>query len=67
MIEISFEELEEHITTVSTGIKLVHIDGAGGGSTLLFRHPTSEEKMFARFVYKQTFQRADLQSYLRAF
>jgi hypothetical protein len=58
MIEISFEELEEHITTVSTGIKLVHIDGAGGGSTLLFRHPTSEEKMFARFVYKQTFQRA---------
>lgn len=58
MIDISFEELEEHITTVSTGMKLIHIGGADSGSTLLFRHPTSEEKMFARFVYKQTFERA---------
>lgn len=58
MLDIGFEELEEHITTVSTGIKLVHIEGADGGSSLLFKQPTSEEKMFARFVYKQTYERA---------
>jgi len=58
MLGISFEELEEHITTVSTGIKLVQIDRTDGGSSLLFKQPTSEERMFARFVYKQTYERA---------
>ena len=58
MLDISFEELEEHITTVSTGIKLVYIESTGGGSSLLFKQPTSEERMFARFVYKQTYEKA---------
>jgi hypothetical protein len=58
MTDLSFEELEEHITTVSTGIKLIYIDGADGGSSLLFKQPTSEERMFARFVYKRTYEQA---------
>ena len=58
MTDLSFDELEEHITTVSTGIKLIWIDSADGGSSLLFKQATSEEKMFARFVYKQTYELA---------
>ena len=58
MNDLSFDELEEHITTVSTGIKLIWIESADGGSSLLFKQATSEEKMFARFVYKQTYERA---------
>ena len=58
MLEITFEELEEHITTVSTGIKLIWIDRTDGGLTLLFKQPTSEERMFARFVYRQTYEQA---------
>jgi hypothetical protein len=58
MLDLTFDELDEHITTVSTGIKLVSIDSADGGVSLLFKQPTSEERMFARFVYKQTYKQA---------
>lgn len=58
-VELSYEELDEYITTVSTGIKLVRVSAASGGNIdLLFKQPTSEDRMFARFVYKQTYAQA---------
>lgn len=62
MIELSFEEVERHITEICTGEKLVYVKNSAGIEVpLILKHPSTKDKMYSEYVHKQALADAEKQ------
>lgn len=58
-LELSYEELDGYIQQISSGKKLVYVEGKGGNKVpLILRYPTPEDNLAAEIVYNQAIDEA---------
>jgi hypothetical protein len=59
MLELTFDELENHIDEISTATKIVEVEDEDSESlVLIIQQPKSRDRLFANLVYKQTYEEA---------
>lgn len=59
MLDLSFEELERYIDEISTGSKLIEVEGGDQEtSVLIFLQPSTKDRLTASLVYRQTYNEA---------
>lgn len=53
-MDLNHDEVEAYLEVISTGSKVVNV----GGKLLIFRYPSSTDKMFSRHIYKLEYDKS---------
>jgi len=55
---LNLTDIEYYINLISTGLKVVEVEGSLKKETVIFRQPSAQDKIFANFVYDKTYNEA---------